>query len=234
MMKIYAILSVLFFAQIAQALPSNDLWIPSATVMQKNYLRIDVQQEYTFEKNASGNNHWSSLGATLGVFENAQWSMEAGADYMEPVGEKFSDSLQLNVKGVYAPSENSRWKSAFGLRNFALGSDGNFQILYGLAEVFTRKNESTRVGLYFGSSKRLVDSDGEKSNSGLMFGYYRQLTDDTGRLAIEWISGNNAFAYLLLGAHLRFAENVNCVIGYGFPNESDYKQRIITRVSLFY
>ena len=67
-----------------------------------------------------------------------------------------------------------------------------------------------------------------------MFGYYRQLTDDTGRLAIEWISGNNAFAYLLLGAHLRFAENVNCVIGYGFPNESDYKQRIITRVSLFY
>lgn len=234
MMKFYALFSVLFFAQISHALPSNDLWIPSAAVMQKNYLRIDVQQEYTLEKKATGSNHWSSLGASLGVFESEQWSMEAGADYMEPVGDSIADSLQLNVKGLYVPDENSSWKAAFGLRNFALGSDGNFQILYGLAEVYTRRNESTRIGLYYGSSKRLVNSDGDKSNSGLMFGYYRQMADDIGRLAVEWTSGNNAFAYLLLGAHLRFAENVNCVIGYGFPNESEYKQRIITRVSLFY
>lgn len=233
-MKVLASILSVLVCQISFALPSSDLWIPSASVMEKSFLRIDLQQEYTLDKNQGETNHWSSLGATLGLMQESNWAAEAGLDIQEPIGEKFLDALQINGKFTYKQSPESRWTGAMGMRNFALSSDGNYQILYGLAEVVTREKEFTRVGIYFGSNKNLVDADGKKSNSGFMFGYYRQVIDDTGRLAVEWVSGKNAFSYLLVGAHLRFAENVNCILGYGVPNESDYKHRLLARVSLFY
>lgn len=232
--SLLSILMVVFIPGYLFALPTSSLWIPGTESMGKSHLRTDFQQEYILNKASAGQNHFSSIGATLGFLDGKRWSAEFGFDYTEPLGSSLVDSILGSMKFSYTHEKLSKWKMAFGVRNFALSSVSNSQFLYAVGDFDLSQKDLTRIGVYSGSKKLLLSSKGEDSSAGIMFGYYRRFNSEFGRIAIEWVSGKNAFSYLMIGSHFRFSDSVNCVIGHAIPNDSDRKQKFIFRVSLFY
>ena len=216
------------------ALPTSSFWIPSPETMDASYLRFDIQQEYVLNKKVGQQNHASSFGAALGVYKAETFKTEVSIDYQEPVGSKLSDSIQISGKFQYLHDQQELWKVAAGVRNFSIGADGNFQIFYVVGDIKTFGKDISRVGFYSGSSKLLLNSNSSSSNSGLMLAYYRPLQKDFGSLGVEWVSGKNQYAATTLGAHFRFSEVVDGVIGYSIPNDSEFKHRVILRASLYY
>lgn len=232
--KYLPIVAILFCIN-SFALPSGGFWIPSAESIEPSFLKIDMEQDYAlFDKKENQQNHWSSVGAVMGVYSNEHITSEVSVDYMEPVGKNTVDSINFAGKIQYKHKKSKLWKLAFGVKRFSFSSDYNARILYGVTDVSVLKNDILRFGLYSGNSKVLVDSKGSKSEQGLMFAYFRKMKSEWGRVGVEWISGKNQFSYLSFGTHFRFTDTVNCVIAYGIPSDSNFRKKLFLRVSMYY
>lgn len=233
--QIISIVFALFLSTPVMALPTSGFWIPSAESIEPSFLKIDIQQDYAlFDKKENQTNHFSSVGAVMGVYTNDSINAEVSVDYIEPVGKDTVDSINFAGKIQYKHKKSDLWKLAFGLRRFSFSSDTNARILYGVSDIKVLKDDIARVGLYSGNSKVLVDSKGSSSETGFMFGYYRKMKSEWGRVGVEWVSGKNAFSYMSFGTHFRFTDTVNCMVAYAIPNDTSFRQKLLLRVSMFY
>ena len=223
----------LFYGLKTLALPTNDLWIAGAELLQKGHLRIDMQQDYALNsKPAASTSSLGSLGLALGIWQRSHWSMEAGLDaHQAPLA---SDAFRLHTKLVYNPSSPSFWRVAIGLRDYSPQASMNLQQVYMVSDIHISSQKLLRVGIYQGADDALRTSAGAASAEGLLFAYYQSVYRETGRLAIEWVSGQSMIAALYLGAHLRFSEAVNVMLAYRQPNDLGFAPGLLFRINLFY
>ena len=77
----------------------------------------------------------------------------------------------------------------------------------------------------------LRNSAGRPDNQGIMVGLWRQMARDFA-MGIEWQSTSSSYGYFFGGLKWEIKSETHFSLGYGVPNNSDYKHWILARISL--
>ena len=221
-LKIMALAAGLSLAASSMALatPSGQIWIPSTDAKGFKEVNISVDN-YIRATSRSGANYFDT-GVTVGVLPLKNLKMEVGFDYYtDNTAGSTSTKNPLVFNAKLATPEDSFMKGAPALAVgiFGVGTqdnaDGNTKsnISYGLVAKTLPVIGRLSIGGYYGSEKNLGTS-----NTGVLASWDRSLSEISDKLwmAVDYMSGNNAFGALSTGISYTFTPNVSVLVGYNY------------------
>lgn len=210
--------------------PSTQIWIPSTDIQSflKPHIGWDV---YT---GVNGKGIISNGGVTIGLLPFDKVGLEAGIDYRDLAG-VHGDPLYFNAKlGV---TEEAFFKFqpsiAIGAYDFGTKTDySNYNVTYGLLAKNIWKLGRISAGGYkgFGPDALWQSSKGEVKNSGVLVSWDRVISELSDKLwlAVDYMSGNNAYGAFSFGAAWNFAPNVGVILGYDIYNDDNISKPTFT------
>lgn len=211
-----------FAAPLAFATPSTQIWIPSTDTQPVGTVHLGVDNYTTmFKKTEDGGGDLPvTMGATFGVADTSLIGVEVGLDLREPTNEPvyFNAKIQLKEDSLYD------FFPAIAIGGYDFGSDSestDYNIIYILAAktfpVFGRLS----LGYYSGNEDLMVDAKGNVAKDGFLASYDRTLAEIDDRLwvAVDYMSGENAYGALSFGVAWRFSPNIGVLVGYDMFNE---------------
>lgn len=227
-LKIMALAAGLSLAASSMALatPSGQIWIPSTDAKGFKEVNISVDN-YIRATSRSGANYFDT-GVTVGVLPLKNLKMEVGFDYYtDNTAGSTSTKNPLVFNAKLATPEDSFMKGAPALAVgiFGVGTqkdnlsttDANentkSNISYGLVAKTLPVIGRLSIGGYYGSEKNLGTS-----NTGVLASWDRSLSEISDKLwmAVDYMSGNNAFGALSTGISYTFTPNVSVLVGYNY------------------
>ncbi|MDZ4676802.1 MAG: hypothetical protein SGI74_04755 [Oligoflexia bacterium] len=231
-MKIIIYLSLILFASNALAYSTNYLMLPNNETLTAQKWRIDTRSHFNVDKRYSDTQAIppsTSLGATYGIFDNQELSVEAGLDWFEPTTQ---DNLNaLRTHGKFLVSQNASPISvAIGFYEYAFKTNANSpNILYLQFEKKWDLTGAFKIGYFSGNSEVMVNENFQASNKGIIAGWARPLPEliNSLTLSAEWMGSQSYKGGALIGTSWKL-QNATFKIGYFIPTN----KRII-RDSIF-
>lgn len=211
----------------AMATYSGQIWIPSTDAKGFGEVNISIDNYIRMSSDATAGYNYYDAGVTVGVLPFEKFKFEVGVDYL-------TDGMQSDSLGASAGSKHPAYfnfkgaipEDAFfkGMPAFAVGMFGlntastplSANILYGLVAKTLPVVGRISVGGYNGSQNSL----GAKSNNGVLASWDRTMSEISDKLwmSVDYMSGNNAFGALSVGASWAFSPNVSLLVGANFYN----------------
>lgn len=225
--------STLLVATASFATPSTTFWTPATMDIQSfGVLHVGVDNYFSVQKN--GKDSVSSLpvdsGLTIGILPFEKVQMEVGIDALYPQDAN-NAPIYFNFKIGIPEDAFFKYQPMIGVGAFNIGTKKDktdYDIGYA---VIGKSFGPIRItaGGYYGNSKTLVDSNGNKANKGFMaaadFGFYRVGGEKDGynkfALALDYASGKNGFGGYGGGAYYFFSKDVSLLVGPTFFNEKN-------------
>ena len=223
-------------SSLALATPSGQVWIPSTDAKGYKEVNISIDNYIRTSSKSSGANYFDT-GITVGVLPFEKLKLEVGVDYYTDN----TNSSDPATRGIYtqhpvlfnaklATPEDSIAKGspALAVGMFAIGTakdkagtdlneNTKSNIAYGLVAKTLPKVGRISVGAYTGSEANLG-----VSHQGVMASWDRTLSEISDKLwmAVDYMSGNNAFGALSTGISYSFTPTVSLMVGYNFYQDS--------------
>jgi hypothetical protein len=235
-MKNIIIFLLLFSAVKSSAYPTDALLLPNNATLDAHHWRFDGRSFFNIDKRYSDTTPTAptaSLGATYGVFDNEELSVETGLDWFEPVAQDNLNALRAHTK--FAVSEHASIVGvAIGIFDYALktNADGP-NIIYLQLEKKLQPLGNLRAGYFVGCPDVLIDENRNIANKGFMAGWDRKIKEisDTFSLSAEWLGGQSIKGGTVLGTLWNF-EKAAIKLGYFIPNNRHLmRDSILTQLS---
>lgn len=234
-----AVLAVIFFASLAQATPSTQIWIPSPDIQKFKVFHLGFDTYMKTEKKSDGTREPSIInnGITVGILPYEKIQAEVGID-QRIVGSEPYDSNPLYFNLKIGTSEDTLFKGApaIAIGGYDFGTkkdltDNNIVYLIG-GKTF----EIGRfcVGYFVGNSKLLLDDKGEKDNKGILLSWDRTMKEISDKLwfAIDYQGTKSGYGALSAGLSWKFADNVGVIFGYNIYNNNTLKPTATIQVDI--
>lgn len=213
---------------VAGATPSTQIWIPSTDVQAYKTFHLGLDNYIRVKKDSTGN-YWPTIydaGITAGVLPFEKVQMEVGVDYIR-YGSSVYDNNPVYFNAKVGTPESSIFDGspalAAGIYN--VGTKGGpvtentaQDIGYVLAAKTIPVVGRLSAGWYWGNGGNInfKDHHGNTDNNGVMLSLDRVMTeiDDRLWLGADYMSGDNAYGCLNVGASWAFSKNVSLIVGY--------------------
>lgn len=227
----------LFFQSSAWALPTRILWIPTTSLLEKDFIQVDVENRMAFDKRPTDpltRTTASAVGASYGWLQIGEVTSEVGMDWVEPQNKELVAVLQGHFRVRLFDVKKRGWAVALGAQSVGFKpevSDEN--IIYVNLENRIFEEWTMGAGAYAGSAKLLLDENGKEDSKGFFWGLWRDVQSGRGKAGVEWMSGKNKYSYLFAGAQFEIQEFVHGTLGYGFAMERETRRDwLLVRLSL--
>lgn len=212
----------------AMATFSGQIWIPSTDAKGLGEVNISIDNYIRMSNKADAGSNYYDAGVTVGILPFEKFKFEVGVDYLT---DSLNDGnsiysahpIYFNFKGAIPEDAFFKGMPAlaagmFGIGTFDRGEAGNTMgnVAYGLvAKTFPVVGRFSAGG-YHGAEKNL----GVKTNTGVLASWDRTISEISDKLwvAVDYMSGNNAFGALSVGASWAFTPNVSLLVGANFYN----------------
>ncbi len=222
-----AVALTLGVSSIALATPSGQIWIPSTDAKGLGEVNISIDNYIRYSHSATSGSNYYNAGVTVGVSPLEKFKLEIGADYYT---DNLNDGnsiyskhpLYFNFKGAIPEDAFFKGMPAiaagmYGIGTFDRGVNGNTMsnIAYGLlAKTFPVVGRISAGG-YHGAEKNLGTD-----NNGLLLSWDRTMSEISDKLwlAVDYMSGNNSYGALSVGASWAFTPNISLLVGTNFYN----------------
>ena len=219
-------------SSVALATPSGQIWIPSTDAKGFGEVNISIDNYIRYSHSATSGPNYYDAGVTVGVSPLEKLKLEIGVDYFTDNLSNASNTLyaahpiQFNFKA--AIPEDALFKGMpavaagmYGIGTFDRGSFANggsntmANISYGLLAKTLPVIGRISAGGYHGAEKNL----GTDSN-GVLVSWDRTMSEISDKLwmAVDYMSGNNSYGALSVGASWAFTPNVSLLVGTNFYN----------------
>ena len=211
----------LSFAGAALATPSGQIWIPSTDAKGFKELNISIDNYVRFSDAADAGTNFYNAGVTVGVLPFEKFKLEVGVDFLTDGNNSVEAQhpIYFNFKGAIVEDAFFKGMPAlaagmYGLGTFDRGATGGSttaNIAYGLVAKTLPVVGRLSVGGYHGAEKEL----GKKYNTGILASWDRTMSEISDKLwfAVDYMSGNNAFGAVSVGASWTFTPNVSVLVG---------------------
>ncbi|VAX19548.1 hypothetical protein MNBD_NITROSPINAE01-179 [hydrothermal vent metagenome] len=206
------------------ATPSTQIWIPSTDTQPFKTIHLGVDNYTTVMKDKKDGGHDLPLtmGATVGVLDTPDIGIEVGIDLREPTDNPvyYNAKVQIKEDSLYS------FFPAIAIGGYDFGTESNatdFNITYVLAAKTLPVLGRVSLGYYVGNKDLLVDKNGAEANDGMLASYDRTLAEIDDRLwiAVDYMSGDNAYGALSIGFAWRFSPNISALLGYTSFNDEE-------------
>ncbi|CAH2032639.1 hypothetical protein [Trichlorobacter ammonificans] len=206
---------------VAMATPSGQIWIPSTDAKGFKEVNISIDNYVRFSDNANAGSNYYNAGVTVGVLPFEKFKLEIGVDFLTDGGGSVGAQhpAYFNFKGAIPEDAFFKGQPAvaagmFGIGTFDRGATGGnttSNIAYGLVAKTLPVVGRFSVGGYHGAEKNL----GTKQNVGLLASWDRTISEISDKLwlGVDYMSGNNAFGAISVGAAWTFTPNVSVLVG---------------------
>lgn len=207
----------------AMATFSGQVWIPSTDAKGFGEVNISIDNYIRFSSADNAGVNTYDAGVTVGVLPFEKLKLEVGVDYLTD-GLQSEDSamsdhpIYFNFKA--AVPEDALMK---GMPSVAVGMFGmntadsalSANIVYGLVAKTFPVVGRISAGGYHGAEQSLGSS-----NDGLLLSWDRSMPEISDKLwmAVDYMSGKNAFGALSVGAAWAFTPNVSLLVGANIYN----------------
>ncbi len=215
---------VVLASSAAMATFSGQIWIPSTDVKGFKEVNLSIDNYARFSSQADAGANYIDIGVTAGILPLEKFKIEIGVDYL-------TDGLQSNQSigsqhPIYFNFKGGVPEDAFfsGMPAVAAGMFGintasdplSANIAYGLIAKTLPVVGRLSVGGYHGAEKSL----GADTNSGLLASWDRSMPEISDKLwlAVDYMSGKNAFGALSLGGSWAFTPSISLLVGYNVYN----------------
>lgn len=215
-------------SSVAMATPSGQIWIPSTDAKGFKEVNISIDNYIRLSHSGTAGTNYYDAGVTAGVSPFEKFKLEVGVDY-------YTDNLNdgnsiysahpiyFNFKGAIPEDAFFKGMPAiaagmFGIGTFDRGATGGntmSNISYGLLAKTLPVVGRISAGGYHGAEKNLGTD-----NNGVLVSWDRTMSEISDKLwmAVDYMSGNNAFGALSVGASWAFTPNVSLLVGANFYN----------------
>lgn len=219
---ILAAVLTLSVASAAQATFTGQIWIPSTDAKGFGDVNVSIDNYIRFSHQAGDRNYYDA-GVTVGVLPFEKFKMEVGVDYLtdnyNDGGTASAHPIYFNFKGAIPEDAFFKGMPAFAVGMFGLNTASvplSANIAYGLVAKTLPVVGRLSLGGYNGSENSL----GHKTNNGLLASWDRTMSEISDKLwmSVDYMSGNNAFGALSVGASWAFSPNVSLLVGANFYN----------------
>lgn len=215
-------------SSLAMATPSGQIWIPStdAKGLKEVNISIDNYVRTSTKDDALANSF--DAGVTVGLSPLEKFKVEAGFDYLvyENTDVSSKNPIYLNAKAAVPEDAFFNGMPAVAVGIFGVNTSEDTlsaDIKYGvIAKTFPVVGRLS-VGGYAGDKEVLVDENGKKDNTGFLLSWDRSMAEISDKLwvAVDYMSGKNAFGALSAGAAWSFSKNVSLLVGANFYNKTE-------------
>jgi len=207
----------------ALATYSGQIWIPSTDAKGFGEVNISIDNYLRFSNADDAGVNTFDAGVTVGVLPFEKLKLEVGVDYLTD-GLQSEDSAMSNHPAYFNVKAAMPEDAAFkGMPALAVGMFGmntadtalSANILYGLVAKTLPVVGRISAGGYHGAEQSLGSG-----NNGLMLSWDRSMPEISDKLwmAVDYMSGNNAFGALSAGAAWAFTPNVSLLVGVNVYN----------------
>lgn len=208
----------------ALATPSGQVWIPSPDAKGFKEVNISLDNYIRFSDSADAGPNLVDIGVTVGVLPFEKFKLEIGVDFLTDGLGGTTGSIQgkhpfnFNFKGTipedaFFKGQPGLAAGMYGIGAYDRGEGDNLMsnIAYGLVAKTFPVIGRLSVGGYHGAEKNL----GAKHNAGVLASWDRTISEISDKLwlAVDYMSGNNAFGALSVGAAWAFSPNVSVLVG---------------------
>jgi len=212
----------------AQATPSGQIWIPSTDAKGFKEVNISIDNYIRLSNSATAGSNYYDAGVTAGISPFEKLKLEVGVDYYtdnlnDGSSIYSSHPIYFNFKGAIPEDAFFKGMPAiaagmYGIGTFDHGATGGntmSNIAYGLVAKTLPMVGRISLGGYHGAEKNLGTD-----NAGLLASWDRSMSEISDKLwmAVDYMSGNNAFGALSVGAAWAFSPNVSLLVGANFYN----------------
>lgn len=236
-------------ATVASATPSTQIWIPSTDIQPFKTLHFGADTFIRTGNESNGTNYppFVDLGLTGGILPFEKVQAEVGIDLMYGGA---NSSANLDGNPVYfhfkvgVPEDAFfKWQPAVAVGGYNFGTKSgsldestgtytkngtNANIGYALAAKTFAPLGRFSVG-YYGLNKKasvatVYDAAGNKGDAnGVMASWDRTMTEISDKLwvAVDYMSGKNAYGATSFGASWAFTKNLSVILGYDIYNNKD-------------
>lgn len=212
----------------ALATPSGQIWIPSTDAKGFKEVNISIDNYIRASHSATAGTNYYDAGVTVGVSPLEKLKLEVGVDYYTDNlndGNSIYSSHPIYFNFKAAIPEDAFFKGMpavaagmYGIGTFDRGATGGntmSNISYGLLAKTLPLVGRISAGGYHGAEKNLGTD-----NNGVLVSWDRTMSEISDKLwmAVDYMSGNNAFGALSVGASWAFSSNVSLLVGANFYN----------------
>jgi hypothetical protein len=222
-------------SSVAMATPSTQIWIPSTDLQAFGTFHLGIDNYIRADRNSSGGRDPNvyDIGPVAGFLPFKKLQGEIGFDFIGN-GTDPNDSHPWSGNIKIGTPEDSLFKysPAIAVGGYNLGPSlsksiapsvtSGENIIYGLVAktipAFGSVPSLGRVsaGYYRGSSRALVNTNGDAANDGALLSWDRTMSEISDKLwlAVDYQSGNNVLGAVNVGFSWAFAKNVSVIFGY--------------------
>jgi hypothetical protein len=207
----------------ALATYSGQIWIPSTDAKGFGEVNISIDNYLRFSSADNAGATTYDAGLTVGVLPFEKLRLEVGVDYLTD-GLQGQDSTMsdhpayFNVKAAVPEDTAFKGMPALAVGMFGMNTADtalSANILYGLVAKTLPVVGRISAGGYHGAEQSLGSN-----NNGLLLSWDRSIPEISDKLwvAVDYMSGNNAFGALSAGAAWAFTPNVSLLVGVNVYN----------------
>jgi len=225
------------------ATPSTHIWAPSTDVQPYKKWHLTSDFYFPSERDSAGNrpNTITNLGLTVGVLPFEKLNMEVGFDHKSGTGDLDDYPIYFNTKLGISENAFGEYFPALAVGIYDVGTKDDrtdYNIVYGkAAKTFSLDDFSLgrfSVGYFRGSSKLLLDKNGNKDNDGVFAAWERTLSEITDKLwvCVEYMGTESSYGSWNFGFSWKFADNVSALFGYNIYNNRDLADTVTVQVDI--
>lgn len=206
----------------AMATFSGQIWIPSTDVKGFKEVNISIDNYARFSSAGDAGVNTYDVGVTVGIVPLEKLKVEVGVDYItdNTAGSAMATHpANFNFKAGIPEDAFFKGMPAVAAGMFAVNTASDplsANIAYGLVAKTLPVVGRLSLGGYNGAERSL----GAKTNNGVLASWDRTISEvsDNLWLAVDYMSGKNAFGALSLGGSWAFSKQVSLLLGYNMYN----------------
>jgi hypothetical protein len=214
----------------AFATPSTQIWIPSTDIQGFGVIHLGWDS-YIYSEAIDGvyGSTVTNGGITVGVLPFKKIGLEIGVDYRD-LSSNHVYPVYLNAKLGVPEDAFFKYMPAIAVGSYdlgtqyAVGSQTNYNVTYGLIAKNIWKLGRISAGYYKGNDQLLVDmsADGKKDAGGVLLSWDRTMSELTDKLwlAVDYMGAKNGYGALSFGAAYYICPDASFIIGYDIYNDT--------------
>jgi len=210
----------------AMATFSGQIWIPSTDVKGFKEVNVSIDNYARVSSAADAGANYYDVGVTAGILPLEKFKIEVGVDYLtDGVAGSYAAThpAYFNFKGgvpedAFFTGMPAVAAGMYGLNTATAGDPGSSSanIAYALIAKTLPVVGRLSIGGYNGAENSL----GKNTNTGLLASWDRAMPEISENLwlAVDYMSGNNAFGAVSFGGSWTFSKQVSLLLGYTIYN----------------
>jgi hypothetical protein len=210
---------------------SGQIWIPSTDVKGFKEVNISIDNYARVSSYRDAGPNYYDVGVTAGILPLEKFKIEVGVDYYTDgvAGSYYATHpAYFNFKGgvpedAFFTGMPAVAAGMFGLNTATAGdpASSSANIAYGLIAKTLPVIGRLSIGGYNGAKNSL----GKNTNTGLLASWDRVMPEisDNLWLAVDYMSGNNAYGAVSFGGSWTFSKQVSLLLGYNIYNPGQAK-----------